>query len=179
MSSFTEIPTPRPKDLSPLFAKRKHVRPSVDAVLRGHSGQAPNPPTGRVADRPPDWQTGQPANRRTAEPANRPTGQPANQLTGRPANRRTGQPANRPTCEPANWPTGRPADWLTGRLADRPTGRLADPHHIHSSTASLGFRAWSGTVASGAGYPTGKRTSGRSLSGLSRMLDRNAMGAAV
>ena len=77
MGSFTEIPTPRPKDLSPLFAKRKHVRPSVDAVLRGHSGQAPNPPTARVADRP----TGRPANRRTGELPNRRTGQPANRRT--------------------------------------------------------------------------------------------------
>jgi len=39
MSSFTEIPIPRRKDLNPLFAKHKRVRPSADAVLEGRSGQ--------------------------------------------------------------------------------------------------------------------------------------------
>ena len=195
MSSFAEIPIARRKDLCPLFAKHKHVRPSADAVLRGHSGQPANRPTPRVADRPtgrpPDRPTGRPADWPTARLADRPTDWPtrrlADRLTGRPpdwptgrlADWPTGRPATRRTGELANRRTGEPANWRTARLADWLTGRLADPHHIHSSTASLGFRAWSGTVASGAGYPTGKRTSGRSLSGLSRMLERNAMGAAV
>jgi len=86
MSSFAEIPIARRKDLCPLFAKHKHVRPSADAVLRGHSGQ----------------------------PANRRTGEPANWRTGELANRRTAEPANRRTGEPANWLTGRLADWPTG-----------------------------------------------------------------
>jgi hypothetical protein len=54
MSSFAEIPIARRKDLCPLFAKHKHVRPSADAVLRGHSGQPANRRTGE----PPDWPTG-------------------------------------------------------------------------------------------------------------------------
>lgn len=46
MSSFAEIPTARRKDLCALSTKRKHVRPIVDAVLRGHSDQPANLPTG-------------------------------------------------------------------------------------------------------------------------------------